>query len=176
VSGSVAPARQGQLIGLVGGEAADVTRARPILNQLCRRVEHIGPVGSAASVKLAVNLPLTLYFQALGEAWSLCRDLGLGPEKIVDLLADTSGGPNLLKARGPAIAEALKGGDPPSAFDVDGIVKDMRVMLAEAEARGLRLPLTERALQIYEEASRAGWAGRDGATLAAYWPSRAQRR
>jgi 3-hydroxyisobutyrate dehydrogenase len=156
VSGSVGLARQGKLIGLVGGESGDVARARPILDQLCRRVEHIGPVGSGASVKLAVNLPLTLYFQALGEAWSLCCDSGLKPDRIVDLLADTSGGLNLLKARGPAIAEALGGGDPPPAFGVDAIVSDMRTMLAEAEARGLCLPLTERALQIYIEASRAG--------------------
>ncbi len=172
VSGSVGPARAGKLVGLVGGEAADVARARPILDQLCRRVEHIGPVGAGASVKLAVNLPLTLYFQALGEAWSLCRHVGRDPAWLVDLLSDTSGGPNILKARGAAIAEALGGGDPPPAFGVDAIVKDMRMMLAEAEAHGTSLPLTARALEIYGAASAEGWAGRDGATLAAYWPER----
>ena len=175
VSGSVGPARQGKLVGLVGGEAADVARARPILDQLCRRIEHIGPVGSGASVKLAVNLPLTLYFQALGEAWSLCRHLGRDPAWLVDLLSDTSGGPNILKARGPAIAEALGGGDPSPAFGVDAIVKDMRIMLAEAEAHGTSLPLTARALELYDAATRDGWAGRDGATLAAYWPERGRR-
>ncbi len=174
VSGSVGPARQGKLVGLAGGEAEDVERARPILDNLCRRIEHVGPVGAGASVKLAVNLPLVLYFQTLGEAYSLCRHLGRDPAWLVELLSDTSGGPNLLKARGPAIAEALAGGDPAPAFGVDAVIKDMKTMLAEAEARGTTLPLTEAALRIYDEASRKGWAGRDGATLAAYWPDRGE--
>ncbi len=68
VSGSTGPAREGRLIGLAGGAPDDVARARPILEQLCRRIEHAGPVGSGASLTHAVNLPLGVYFQAFGEA------------------------------------------------------------------------------------------------------------
>src|SRR4029453_8934956 len=46
VGGSTGPARQGKLIGLMGAEPADAARARPILEQLCRRLEHCGPIGS----------------------------------------------------------------------------------------------------------------------------------
>jgi 3-hydroxyisobutyrate dehydrogenase len=172
VSGSVGPARQGKLIGLVGGRPEDIARAQPVLEQLCRRVEVVGPVGTGASVKLAVNLPLVLYFQALGEAYTLCRHIGRDPGWLVDLLADTSGGPNLLKARGPAFAQALAGGEPQPAFGVDSIIKDLRTMVAEGETRSVDLPMATLALHIYEEASASGWAGRDGATLAAYWPNR----
>lgn len=172
VSGSVNPARQGKLVGLAGGETTDFDRARPILDNLCRRVEHVGPVGAGASAKLAVNLPLMLYFQALGEAYSLCRHLGRDTAWLIDVMSDTSGGPNLLKARGPAIAQALAGKDPPPAFAMENALKDMRTMITEAKALGATLPITEATLRIYEEAGRNGWAGRDGATLAAYWPSR----
>ena len=172
VSGSVGPARQGKLIGLVGGEAEEVARARPVLEQLCRRVEHAGPVGAGASVKLAVNLPLALYFQALGEAWSLCRHLGRDPAWLIDIMADTSGGPNVIRTRGASFATSLGGGTPPTSFEVEGIVKDMRTMVAEGAALGTSLPLTERALDIYSEALGKGWAGRDGSTLAAFWPTR----
>src|SRR5581483_4367500 len=55
VGGSTGPARQGKLIGLVGAEAADFARAKPILERLCRRIEHAGPVGSGAVLKFAVN-------------------------------------------------------------------------------------------------------------------------
>jgi 3-hydroxyisobutyrate dehydrogenase len=102
----------------------------------------------------------------------LCRHVGRDPAWLVDLLADTSGGPNLLKARGPAIAQALAGGDPAPAFGVDGIIKDLRTMIEEGKARGTDLPMAGLALGIYEEAAASGWAGRDGATLAAYWPAR----
>ena len=99
VSGSVGPARQGKLVGLAGGEAEDVERARPILENLCRRIEHVGPVGAGASVKLAVNLPLVLYFQALGEAYSLCKHLGRDPVWLVGSYRHILG-PTVLKARG----------------------------------------------------------------------------
>ncbi|MEW6255870.1 MAG: NAD(P)-dependent oxidoreductase [Pseudomonadota bacterium] len=100
VGGTVGPARTGKLLGLAGGTAADVARARPILEQLCRRVEHVGPVGAGAALKLAVNLPLLTYYQALGEAYTLCRQAGLDPAWLVDLFADTSGGSNILKIAG----------------------------------------------------------------------------
>ena len=173
VGGTVDPARSGKLIGLVGGDAEDVARARPILEQLCRRIEHVGPVGAGASMKLAINLPLLVYYQALGEAYSLCRHLGNDPAAVMDLFADSSGGANVLKVRGPAVAKALSGEEfiAPS-FDVDSIRKDLRTMIAEGKARGIELPLVERTLAIYDEASKSGWGGRDGSSLPAFWPGR----
>ena len=67
VGGSIGPAREGKLFALVGGEQADIARAMPVLEQLCRRIEHVGGLGAGATVKLAINLPLLVYWQALGE-------------------------------------------------------------------------------------------------------------
>src|SRR5216683_1977851 len=64
VAGSTGPAKEGKLLGLVGGENRDLERAMPVLQQLCRRVEHVGPLGAGATVKLAINLPLLVYWQA----------------------------------------------------------------------------------------------------------------
>lgn len=173
VGGTVGPARQGKLLGLAGGEAADVERARPLLDQLCRRVEHVGPVGAGASMKLAINLPLLVFYQALGEAVTLCRHLGHDTAWLMELFSDTSGGPNVLKNRGPAIGKALAGQDAgPPAFDIDSIRKDLRTMLAEAEARGADLPLARQTLAIYDDASQAGWGGRDGTYLPSFWPGK----
>jgi 3-hydroxyisobutyrate dehydrogenase len=173
VGGTVGPARAGKLIGLAGGEEADVARARPILEQLCRRLEHVGPVGAGASMKLAINLPLIVFYQALGEAYALTKHLGKDTAWMMDLFADTSGGPNVLKVRGPNIAKALAGQDPgPPAFDVDSIRKDLRTMLAEAGAKGFDLPLVARTLSIFDEAAEEGWGKRDGSSLPAYWTSR----
>ncbi len=173
VGGTVGLARAGKLIGLAGGEEADVARARPILEQLCRRLEHVGPVGAGASMKLAINLPLIVFYQALGEAYALMKHLGKDTAWMMDLFADTSGGPNILKVRGPNIATALAGQDPgPPAFDVDSIRKDLRTMLAEASAKGFDLPLVARTLSIFDEAAEKGWGKRDGSSLPAYWTTR----
>jgi 3-hydroxyisobutyrate dehydrogenase len=171
VGGTTGPARQGKLLGLAGGEAKDVARARPLLDQMCRRVEHVGPVGAGASMKLAINLPLLVAYQALGEAYTLCRHLGLDNTALMELFSDTSGGPNVLKVRGPAIAAALSGADPgPPTFDIDSIRKDLRTMIAEAHRLGGSLPLVERTLAVYDDAASKGWGPRDGAYLPAYWP------
>jgi len=109
----------------------------------------------------------------LSEAFVLCRHLGLDAKWLMEFLSDTSGGPNILKARGPDLAAALTGGDTgPVSFDIDLVRKDLRVMIAEAKVRGASLPLVERALAIYDEAAREGWGKRDGAWLAAYWATR----
>ena len=174
VGGTVGPARQGKLIGLMGAEDDDAARAKPILEQLCRRLEHVGPVGTGALMKLAINLPLLVYWQALGEALALSRSVGIDPSRLMDLFADTSGGTNVIKMRGPAVATMLKGGDPgPVGFPVDGGLKDLRTMLAEGQARGLELPLVERTLACFERASRDGWGGRDAASMPVYWTEQA---
>jgi 3-hydroxyisobutyrate dehydrogenase len=173
VGGTTGPARQGRLLGVAGGEADDFARLRPILDDLCRRVEHVGPTGAGASMKLAINLPLMVYYQALGEALTLCRHLGHDPAWLMDLLADTSGAPTMLKGRASAIALALSGGDPrPATVDLDLMRKDLSTMLAEARARGAELPLVARALEVYDDAAAAGWGDRDAAAVPAWWPSR----
>ena len=174
VGGTTGPARTGKLIGLAGGAPEDVARAKPILDQLCRRVEHVGDTGAGASMKLAINLPLLVFYQALGEAYALCRHLGRDPVQLMDLFADTSGGPNVLKARGPVIGKALAGDTSAApAFDIDSIRKDLRTMISEAKARGTELPLVQRTLEIYDEAAQHGWGKKDGSAIPAYWSSRA---
>ena len=173
VGGTVGPARQGKLLGVAGAEKGDFERAKPLLDEMCRRVELVGPVGAGTSLKLALNLPLLVYYQSLAEAYTLCRHLKLDNKWLMEFLSETSGGPNMLKTRGPAIAAALDGKDPGLAnFDIDGIRKDLSTMLAEAKVRGVSLPLVERAFAVYDDACKDGWGRRDGAALPAYWPTR----
>ncbi len=176
VGGSTGPARQGKLIGLMGAEPADAARAKPILDQLCRRLEHCGPVGAGEIMKFTINMPLMIYWQALGEALALSRPLGLDPDRVMDLLADTSGGPNVLKVRAATVAKQRKGVDPgPVTFDIDSGAKDLRAMLAEGRARGLELPLVERSLACYEEAGRSGLGPAEVSAVSVYWSNRKAR-
>jgi 3-hydroxyisobutyrate dehydrogenase len=170
VGGTVGPALSGKLLGFAGGEPADFERAKPVLEQLCRRVELMGPVGAGSSMKLAVNLPLAVFWQSFGEAYALCRHLNRDPAWLVEFFAETSGAPNVLRARGSAVAQALQSQDPGSAtFDCDSIRKDLRTMVAEAGALGLTLPLAQQTLAVFDQASAEGWGGRDCTELPAFW-------
>jgi 3-hydroxyisobutyrate dehydrogenase len=174
VGGTVGPARQGKLLGLVGGSDADFQRAKPVLDQLCRRVEHVGPAGAGASMKLAINLPLGVFWQAFGEANALVRHLGLDTGKLVELFNDTSGAANGLKNRGEAVAAALAGGDGgPATFNLDGMCKDLRTMLAEARSRGFDLPVAASTLAVYDKAARAGNGERDTSWVPTIWATKA---
>lgn len=121
-------------------------------------------------MKLAINLPLLVYYQALGEALSLCRGLDIEATRLIDIFADTSGGPNMLKVRGPAIAAALRGQvTTPVTFDIDLIRKDLRTMLEEAAGLGVALPLAARVLDCYDDAARDGLGASDATMLPAHW-------
>ena len=169
VGGSVGPAKEGKLIGFVGGAAEDLARARSVLSQLCRRIEHVGGHGAGAAMKLAVNLPLMVYWQTLGEALSLVAPLGLDPARVIDILADSSGGPNMLKVRGPMIANALGGANGPVTVDVATMRKDVRMMLAQATNNGRQLPLTQATLENFDRAAEAGLNAADCAQLPVWW-------
>jgi 3-hydroxyisobutyrate dehydrogenase len=169
VGGTTGPARQGKLFGFMGAEAEDAALAKPILDQLCRRLEHVGPVGNGALAKFTINMPLMIYYQALGEALAMARPLGLDPERLMDIICDTSGAPTMMKARGPVVAKMLKGEDAAVTFDVAGCIKDLQSMQAEAKARGLSLPLVQMTIACMEESVSKGLGAKEAASHSVYW-------
>ena len=162
VSGSIGPAKEGKLIGFVGGDAAVVAQVQPLLEQMCRKVVKVGAHGNGARMKLCVNLPLMVYWQTLGEALSLVRSLNIDPKELIDVLAESSGGPNMLKVRGGMIADALAG-QPQSTVTVDltTMRKDVRTMVEQGAVNGFELPVTQITLHSLEQAIAQGLGSAD---------------
>lgn len=173
VGGSTAPARKGQLLGLMGAEPADAARAKPILDQLCRKVEHCGPVGAGAAMKLAINLPLMVAWQAYGEAFSIARSVGWDARRMVDLFVESNGANKALAARADMIVAMLENRDPgPTTFSIANGVKDLRTMIATGEALGADMAATKAALTGFEDATAHGVGGGDGSRMTVYWSGR----
>ena len=173
VGGSTVPAREGKLFGLVGGTDADVKRAMPLLEQMCRRIEHVGALGAGATVKLAVNLPLLVYWQALGESLTICKPLNLPAERLIDILSDTAGAPAAMKGRGAIIAKVL-GGAPlgETAFGITAAKKDLATAVQYAASIHAELPVAASALACFEEAEAAGLGDADATTVSVRWSQR----
>ena len=170
VGGSTGPAKEGKLFGLVGGGQPDVARAMPVLEQLCRRIEHVGTLGAGATMKLAVNLPLLVYWQALGEALAICKPLQLAPDRLIDILSDTAGTPTAMKGRGAVIAQLLGGAPPgPTAFGLSAAKKDLATAVQFAASIHIELPVAASALACFEEAEAAGLGDADATTVAVRW-------
>jgi 3-hydroxyisobutyrate dehydrogenase len=170
VGGSTGPALEGKLMGFAGGSDADVAAARPVLELLCRRLEHLGPVGAGSAMKLAINLPLMVYWQAFGEAMGLIAHLDVDPKRVVDIFSETSGGPNMLKVRGGMIAQALAH-TPSGAVTVNvaTIRKDLRTMIDETASLQRVAPLAAQALACFDRAAAAGVDTLDCTELPAWW-------
>src|SRR4029079_13398119 len=127
LGGSTAPARQGKLLGLMGAEPSDAERAKPLLNQLCRRLEHCGPVGAGSSMKLAINLPLMVAWQAYGEAFAISRSVGWDAKRLLDLVAESNGANKSLGMRADMIVKMLEDKDAgPTTFSISNALKDLR--------------------------------------------------
>jgi 3-hydroxyisobutyrate dehydrogenase len=173
VGGSTGPAKEGKLFGLVGGAKPDVIRAMPVLEQLCRRIEHVGELGAGATMKLAVNLPLLVYWQALGEALTICKPLNLPADQLIDILSDTAGTPTAMKGRGAAIARVL-GGAPlgETAFGLSAAKKDLATAVQFGSSIRVELPVTASALACFEAAEAAGLGDADATAVSTRWIQR----
>jgi 3-hydroxyisobutyrate dehydrogenase len=173
VGGSTTPARRGQLLGLMGAAPADAARALPLLERLCRKVEHCGPVGAGSSMKLAINLPLMVAWQAYGEAFAIARDVGWEPKRLLELFVESNGANNGLKMRADMIVAMMENRDPgPTTFSIANAVKDLKTMVATGSAKGADMPATKAALAALEEANRSGLGSGDASRQAVYWSSR----
>jgi 3-hydroxyisobutyrate dehydrogenase len=172
VGGSTGPAKEGKLFGLVGGTKADTARAMPVLEQLCRRIEHIGALGSGATMKLAVNLPLLVYWQALGEALAICKPLNLSADRLIDILSDTAGTPAAMKGRRAAIEQVLNGQPGDTAFGLSAAKKDLATAIQFAATIHAELPVAASALACFEEAEAAGLGDADATTISVRWAQR----
>ena len=88
VSGTVGPARKGTLLGFAGGAPEDITRAKPVLGVLCRRVIHAGGVGQGQALKVVLNGLGAHHLVAFASMLALGERAGLDRAAIVDAFTD----------------------------------------------------------------------------------------
>lgn len=166
VSGNVVPARSGQLMGLAAGKMTAFESAKPLLEKLTRRLEHLGPTGSGAAMKLAVNLPLTVYWSALGEAVGLAMAKGIDPAQALDILVDSSGAIGAAKKRVPPILKMLVEGDPGAvSLSLRNGIKDMNLMSNLAHNSGSPSAVIDATLAKANAAGADGWLDYDFALV-----------
>jgi 3-hydroxyisobutyrate dehydrogenase-like beta-hydroxyacid dehydrogenase len=165
VSGSVALAEGGSLTIMVGGEAADLERARPVLDALAKTVFHIGELGSGAAMKLAVNAVIFGLNEALAEALVLAEAAGIERERAYDVLAASAVGAPYVGYKRAAFLEPEA---TPVAFALDLAAKDLRLIAALADEVGAPMPQALANLETIRAASEGGHGDRDFSTVAEY--------
>jgi 3-hydroxyisobutyrate dehydrogenase/2-hydroxy-3-oxopropionate reductase len=162
VSGSVGLAEAGKLTIMVGGEAEDLERARPVLGALSGTLFHLGPLGTGAAMKLAVNTLIFGLNQALAEGLTLAAAAGIEPASAYDVLVASAAGAPLVAYKRSAFLEPET---TPVAFSLDLAAKDLRLIAELADAVGVEMPGAATDLAVIDAAIAAGHGDRDFSTV-----------
>jgi len=154
VLGTIPSVRDGKLFSLAGGRAEDIQRARVVLDKLTRRIAHMGPNGAGYAMKLAVNLGLGAYIQALSESLMLGLKQGLTLEQMLDVLKEAPTANGWLHSKIPA----LLGAPADVTLDIRTMRKDIMSAVATGARSGVPMPLSAGTLAAFS-AAVAGGAG-----------------
>jgi len=161
VSGSPATLEAGQLSFMVGGDPAVLARARPYLEAIGPTITHVGRVGLAKSMKIAVNQGLAVQMLAFSEAVLLAEKAGVDRARAVEVVLKSVVASPMVKYRGPFVL-----GMPEEAwFDVDMIQKDLRLALDMGRASGVTLPSVALTHELLTAAKGLGLARYDFAVV-----------
>jgi 3-hydroxyisobutyrate dehydrogenase-like beta-hydroxyacid dehydrogenase len=165
VSGSVPTVERGELTIMVGGDAAAIERARPVLDALAAKVFHVGGTGAGATVKLAVNAMVHAIDVALSEALVLAERSGVERGAAYDVFASGAAAAPFVLYKRPAFEHPQ---DAPLTFTLDLMAKDLDLILSLAREVGAQMGQAERNREVVGRALDAGFAGRDMSAIAAY--------
>ena len=157
VLGTTPQVRDGKLFALVGGQVADLERARPVLEKMTRRIAHMGPNGSGYAMKLAVNLGLGAYIQALSESLALGAKQGLTLDQMLDVLQEAPYASGWMKSK----IGVMKGEKPEMTLDIRTLRKDIMSAVATGALSGVPMPLSAGTLASLSAAVANGYGDGD---------------
>jgi 3-hydroxyisobutyrate dehydrogenase len=162
VSGGSEGAQQGTLSIMVGGDAEDVERARPILDAMGKTITHMGPVGAGQATKAVNQVILAGAYLGVAEGIVLAIKAGLDPETVVRALSGGAAQSWVLANR----SERMIRNDYPIGFKLALHRKDLGIALGMAEETGTALPVAGLAAQIENGLIAAGHGDDDNSALA----------
>jgi 3-hydroxyisobutyrate dehydrogenase-like beta-hydroxyacid dehydrogenase len=165
VTGGDWGAREGNLVFMIGGDAATLKEAEPILAVLGKKWFHLGANGAGQTIKLAMNAILALEVGAVAEAIGLVTGAGLKGEQLLEVLQASMGRSGLLDLKTPLM---LKGDYKPS-FPLRLMHKDLGLALELANQLGVALPTTAAAREVYNYVKGEAKEDLDYSAVMKFW-------
>lgn len=163
VSGSVSVVEAGQILVMAGGDPASVEKARPALEAFSRRILVLGPLGSGATMKLAVNSLVHALNVALAEALVLAEKAGVERAAAYEVFASGATAAPFVLYKRQAYEDP---GSAPVAFAIDLVAKDLDLASALAERVGAQVPQLTVNRAVVQRALDAGLGQADLSAVA----------
>jgi 3-hydroxyisobutyrate dehydrogenase-like beta-hydroxyacid dehydrogenase len=157
VSGTSTMARAGDLIVIAGGDKADFDACRPVFAGFSRAAYHMGPVGSGARTKLAINLVLAGNRVALAEGLLLGDKCGLDLNNLLEVFKDGACSSKTMVDKGPKMIDA----DYSQQGQIQVSLKDSRLMIEQAQKVGAPVLMAQTWSQLLQAAYEKGYKYKD---------------
>lgn len=156
----------------VGGDAAAIERARPVLERLAARIERVGDLGSGHTVKLLNNLMFAAINVVTAEAIAACDALGLDPARFVDLVAGSQAATVSPLFRD--LAPRMLGEEQPTVFTVALLAKDLQLAARMCEDVGAPLVSARASQVVLAGALQLGLSSEDSSALVEWYRQRGE--
>ncbi|MBA3537506.1 MAG: 3-hydroxyisobutyrate dehydrogenase [Tatlockia sp.] len=159
VSGGVAGAKAATLTFMVGGKEQAFEQAKPVLAAMGKKIIHTGPAGSGQAAKICNNMILGISMIAVSEAFTLAEHLGLSPQKLFEVVSNSSGQCWAMSQYAPVPGvlpnvPANKGYQP--GFTAAMMLKDLHLSQSSAAAVAVETPLGAHATALYQQFNEEG--------------------
>jgi 3-hydroxyisobutyrate dehydrogenase len=172
VTGSSPRAEDGTLTIMVGGDAEDVERVRPLLEIMGELIVYAGPLGSGQAVKLINNAVAAANAATLAQALIVGSAQGLDLDALVDVMAAGSGASTMLTLK----AGPMRNHDYTTLFKTEHMLKDVRLCLDETQQADVPFPAAAAASDALSAAVARGFGSEDFAALLEAYEGFANRR
>lgn len=156
-TGSKLAAEKRQTVYYLGGDPEIVEKARPVLDPISSAILHIGPLGSASSLKLAMNINIAGIAYSLCESLTLSRAAGIPDDVYFTALARNVAHSGISDLKEPKLRQH----DYSPQFSLKHMVKDIRLALETAADLSVPLEQTRHLKTIFERGMSAGWSEDD---------------
>ncbi len=157
VLGTIPSVTDGKLVALVGGAAGDLDRARPVLEKLAVKIVHMGGHGAGYAMKLANNLTMAAYVQAIGEGLAMGQAQGLDIDKMLEVIAASPLANGIFANK----KGNFRGDGGPLTLDIRTLRKDIQSVTATGSGAGVPMPVASATLDMLASAVAAGLGGED---------------
>jgi len=165
VTGGDWGAREGNLVFMIGGDAATLKDVEPVLRVMGKKWFHLGPNGAGQTTKLAMNAILALQVGAMAEALALVSKAGLRGEQLVEVMQSSMARSGVLDVKSPLMVK----GDYKPSFPLRLMHKDLGLMLDLGNQLGVALPATAAAREVYNAVKGEAKEDLDYSAVMRFW-------
>ena len=154
----------GELVMMASGNRNTFDKCQKLLHTIANKVFYLGESGTAHSVKLVMNLQITMLALAISEGITLARGMNVNPETFLEILNSTYFKTGMSENK----AKKMIQDNFEATFTLENLKKDINTISEVSKSLGLELPMMERAEEVYENAAKAGFGTLDYTGILAY--------